>query len=211
MRKSQLIAIVIGTVVTATAQAQVHRCTNAAGQSVYTDVPCPEGQTSKLIERQKSAAEIAQERANAEAATERKYRAQSAERAQHDASTSSPSPAPTSTNTPASLASTPACKNAQKEMEFVSSIRTLSQDEKRMRTNAAITSVNAACGTNTPLMQEPPKVIVKNPVITHCDSGFCYDDAGGVYKKNNADSITAADGRICTKSAGKSTADWRCS
>lgn len=204
MRTSQLMGIALCAVVISTAQAQVHRCTNAAGQSIYTDAPCAEGQTSKLVERQKSAAEIAQERANADAATDRKYRAQAAERAQQDAPPSSPSQA--STQTP--LAATPACKSAQKEMEFVSSIRTLSPDEKRMRTNAAITNVNAACGTNTPLMQEPPKVIVKaNPVITHCDSGFCYDDAGAVYKKNNADSITAGDGRVCTKSAGI----WRCS
>ncbi|MCZ8091921.1 MAG: DUF4124 domain-containing protein [Acidovorax sp.] len=207
MRTSTLMGIAICAVVISTAQAQVHRCTNAAGHSVYTDAPCAEGQTSKLVERQKSAAEIAQERANADAATDRKYRAQAAERAQQDAPPSSPSQA--STQTP--LAATPACKNAQKEMEFVSSIRTLSQDEKRMRTNAAIANVNAACGTNTPLMQEPPKVIVKaNPVITHCDGGFCYDDAGAVYKKNNADSITAGDGRVCTKSAG-SAASWRCS
>lgn len=204
MRTSQLMGIALCAVMISTAQAQVHRCTNAAGQSIYTDAPCAEGQTSKLVERQKSAAEIAQERANADAATDRKYRAQAAERAQQDAPPSSPSQA--STQTP--LAATPACKSAQKEMEFVSSIRTLSPDEKRMRTNAAITNVNAACGTNTPLMQEPPKVIVKaNPVITHCDSGFCYDDAGAVYKKNNADSITAGDGRVCTKSAGI----WRCS
>ena len=204
MRTSQLMGIALCAVVISTAQAQVHRCTNAAGQSIYTDAPCAEGQTSKLVERQKSAAEIAQERANADAATDRKYRAQAAERAQQDAPPSFPSQA--STQTP--LAATPACKSAQKEMEFVSSIRTLSPDEKRMRTNAAITNVNAACGTNTPLMQEPPKVIVKaNPVITHCDSGFCYDDAGAVYKKNNADAITAGDGRVCTKSAGI----WRCS
>ncbi len=207
MRTSTLMGIAICAVVISTAQAQVHRCTNAAGHSIYTDAPCAEGQTSKLVERQKSAAEIAQDRANADAATDRKYRAQAAERAQQDAPPSSPG----QTSTPTPLAATPACKSAQKEMEFVSSIRTLSPDEKRMRTNAAIANVNAACGTNTPLMQEPPKVIVKaNPVITHCDSGFCYDDAGAVYKKNNADSITAGDGRVCTKSAG-SAASWRCS
>lgn len=208
MRKSRLMGIAICAVVMSAAQAQVHRCTNAAGQSIYTDAPCAEGHTSKLIERQKSAAEIAQDRANADAATDRKYRAQAAERVQQDAPL--PSPRQTSAQTP--LAATPACKNAQKEVEFVSSIRTLPPDEKRVRTDAAITNVNAACGTNTPLMQEPPKVIVKaNPVITHCDSGFCYDDAGAVYKKTNADAITAADGRMCTKSAGKSTASWHCS
>ncbi|RYF26994.1 MAG: hypothetical protein EOO33_06080 [Comamonadaceae bacterium] len=106
------------------------------------------------------------------------------------------------------LAETPACRQAQKELEFVSSIRTLSQDEKRMRTNAAITNVNAACGTQTPLMQEPPKVIVgAHPAITHCDTGYCYDAAGGLYRKTAADTLTAADGRICTKAGGA----WNCS
>lgn len=204
MRTSKLMGIAICAVVISTAQAQVHRCTNAAGHSVYTDTPCAEGQTSKLIERQKSAEEIAQDRATADAATDRKYRAQAAVRAQQDA----PPPSPTQTSIQTPLAATTACKNAQKEMEFVSSIRTLPQDEKRMRANAAITNVNAACGTNTPLMQEPPKVILKaNPAITHCDSGFCYDDAGGMYKKTTAGSITLADGRICTQSTGI----WRCS
>lgn len=60
---------------------------------------------------------------------------------------------------PEQLGNSLQCKEARKELEFVSSIRTISQDEKRTRTNAAITSVNAACGSNTPLMQEPPKVI----------------------------------------------------
>ena len=53
-----------------------------------------------------------------------------------------------------------ACKEARKELEFVSSIRTISQDEKRMRVNAAIAQINAACGTTMPLMQEPQKVII---------------------------------------------------
>lgn len=53
-----------------------------------------------------------------------------------------------------------ACKEARKEVEFVSSIRTISQDEKRMRMNAAIAQVNAACGTQMPLMQEPDKIII---------------------------------------------------
>ncbi|MDR3016723.1 hypothetical protein [Delftia acidovorans] len=60
---------------------------------------------------------------------------------------------------PEQLGASLQCKQARKELEFVSSIRTISQDEKRLRTNAAITGVNAACGSNTPLMQEPPKVI----------------------------------------------------
>lgn len=67
---------------------------------------------------------------------------------------------------PEQLGASLQCKQARKELEFVSSIRTISQDEKRMRTNAAITGVNAACGSNTPLMQEPSKVI-GTPRVPH--------------------------------------------
>jgi len=65
-------------------------------------------------------------------------------------------------NLPPSFNTSPPCKEARKELEFVSSIRTISQDEKRMRMNAAIAQVNATCGTQMPLMQEPSKTII-NP------------------------------------------------
>ncbi len=58
-------------------------------------------------------------------------------------------------------------KSAQKELQFVSSIRTISEEEKRLRVNAAITQVNAACGSQTPLMQEPARVIVAPPAYGH--------------------------------------------
>ena len=66
----------------------------------------------------------------------------------------------------------PACKAARKELEFVSSIRTVSQNEKRMRTNAAISNVNAACGSNTQLMQEPAKIEVRPRHCIHVGGGM---------------------------------------
>ncbi|MCC8470214.1 DUF4124 domain-containing protein [Xanthomonas phaseoli] len=154
------------------ANAQVHRCTDAAGKIVYADVPCAPNQTGALLERPKSADEITRERAQAAGAIERKHQDRAAERGEQEFQQSQR--AVTSTvaqnGTSVSPADTPACRGAQKELEFVSSIRTLSQDEKRMRTNAAIAQVNASCGSNTPLMQEPPKIIStrfrRSPVAT---------------------------------------------
>ena len=47
------------------------------------------------------------------------------------------------------------CHEARKDLDFVASIRSLSDFDKRIRMNAAIAATNAACATNTPLMQEP--------------------------------------------------------
>lgn len=99
------------------------------------------------------------------------------------------------------LNQTQACRDARKELEFVSSIRTVTQDEMRMRTNAAISNVNAACGSNTPLMQEPQKVIVtpgsNHPVhLTNCNAGFCYDASGNTYNRSGS-FLTDQNGRTC--------------
>lgn len=148
-------------IVGSTAFAQVHRCKDAAGNLHFSDRPCSAGQTGGLVMRQKSQEEIYQERMQAAEANERKYRSRLAEREQQmlDQQRVMNERAARPAQQPAQLAQTRECQAAKRELEFVSSLRTPSQDEKRMRTNAAITQVNAACGSNTALMQEPPKII----------------------------------------------------
>lgn len=90
---------------------------------------------------------------------------------------------------PALSASSQACQQARKELEFVSSIRTLPQDEKRLRTNAAITNVNAACGSSTPLIQEPAKLMAapygNHPIaLTDCSTNLCHDSLGSTYQRS---------------------------
>ncbi|MEA9585974.1 DUF4124 domain-containing protein [Xanthomonas sp. WHRI 10064A] len=191
------------------ANAQVHRCTDAAGKTFYADVPCAANQTGALLERPKSADEITRERAQAAGALERKHQDRVAERDEQEfqrrqrAGESSVA----QNGTSVSPADTPACRSAQKELEFVSSIRTLSQDEKRMRTNAAIAQVNASCGSNTPLMQEPPKIITTPvPTIASCNAGFCYDTAGAIYRKSGPDVLTGPTGRTCSRAG----IGWNC-
>jgi hypothetical protein len=164
-----------------------------------------------MIERQRTQSEIYQERIQAAEANERKYRSQAATRdalmlEQQQRQALAPAGGQVVVQ---DKASSRECKEAQKELEFVSSIRTIPQDEKRMRTNAAIARVNASCGSNTQLMQEPPKVIVRPhraTNITNCNSGFCYDDRGGVYHRSGADFMTGPNGRTCHRAG----AMWNC-
>ena len=188
-------------------EAQVHRCKDAAGKTIYSDAPCTSGQTGQLIEREKSREQILEERLQAAQANERKYRMQDAEQSSKIYEQQRQS-RPLNTQPPVrqNLASSRECKAAQKELEFVSSIRTLPQNEKRLRTNAAITNVNASCGSKTELMQEPPKVIVRPTNITHCDPGFCYDNNGGVYHKAGPDVMTGPNGRTCHRTGSM----WNC-
>ena len=206
------VAMLVALVVFAPATfAQVHKCKDAAGKTIYTDAPCTAGQSGGMIERQRTQSEIYQERIQAAEANERKYRSQAATRdAQMLEQQQRQALAPAGGQVVVQdKASSRECKEAQKELEFVSSIRTIPQDEKRMRTNAAIARVNASCGSNTQLMQEPPKVIVR-PLratnITNCNSGFCYDDRGGVYHRSGADFMTGPNGRTCHRAG----AMWNC-
>ena len=208
---SAILCLAAFSVTASTAFAQVHRCKDAAGKTIYSDAPCATGQTGQLIERQKSQDEIYQERAQAAEANERKYRSQQSERAQQSFemqqrnASQAPAAAP-----PQLQSASRECREAQKDLEFVSSIRTISQDEKRMRTNAAIARVNASCGSNTPLMQEPSRNVVKPRTprtITNCNGGFCYDDVGGVYHRNGPDFLVGPNGRTCNRSGSF----WNCS
>ncbi len=63
--------LIFCTLTTSTA-AQVHRCKDASGKTIYSDAPCASGHTGTMIERQKSQEAIYEERIRAEEATERK-------------------------------------------------------------------------------------------------------------------------------------------
>ena len=191
--------------------AQVHKCQDASGKTIYTDAQCASGQSGGLLERQRTQSEIHQERMQAAEANERKYRAQAASQdAQAFEQQRQAAPPASSQATAQDKGSSRECKEATKDLEFVSSVRTVSQDEKRMRTNAAIARVNANCGSNTQLMQEPPKIIVKRasitPRITHCDAGFCYDSQGATLHRAGPDLLTGPNGRTCHRAGSM----WNC-
>lgn len=134
--------------------AQVYKCTDKRGNVVYSDSPCDPHGSGVVIEQKKTPEEIENERSSAAEAISRKHRERAIENEGAEPEVKVPQPVLAQ-----SAGNSVACREARKELEFVSSIRTVSQDEKRMRVNAGIAQVNAACGTSMPLMQEPDKVV----------------------------------------------------
>lgn len=171
------------------AHAQVWRCTDAAGKTVYADAPCPSGERATLVAPPRTAAQIEEERRAAEQARMRLAREQDAAReAQQAERAAAPPPSPPDRSQSSE------CLAAKKELDFVSSIRTLGDDEKRARMNAQIAAMNAACGTKMDLLPDPPpppppprwrlQPLPPGPLqITHCDARHCYDAQGRRYPR----------------------------
>lgn len=167
--------------------AQVWRCTDAAGKTVYADAPCANGERATLVAPARTPAQIEDERRAAEQARTRLAREQDAAReAQQAERAAAPPPSPPDRSQSSE------CLAAKKELDFVASIRTLGDDEKRARMNAQIAAMNAACGTKMDLLPDPPppappprwrlQPLPPAPLqITHCDARYCYDATGRRY------------------------------
>jgi hypothetical protein len=199
-------------VMSTTAYGQVIRCTDAAtGKVTYSDRQCDTGSTGALVERKKTAEEIKTQRLIAAEANERKYLNQIREmEARQRAEAAAPAPMPVQQPVP-DKSSSYECRRAQRDHETVSSIVSGTDELRRNRINASTMNVNAACGLQTELIQ-PPTVIVNNisrkqPVtISRCDSGFCYDNQGGAYRRNGPDYLLGPSGNTCHRSG----AYWTC-
>lgn len=135
--------------------AQVFRCPDkATGHITYSDVACADGR------------QIVRERTP----EERQQDAERAERARHGSEPDAVRPplADPAVHAPAPVASHPAidpflCKAARRNLSVASNMQSGSPMDKRRRMNAAIIDVNAACGTQTELIQEPVRVEVNPP------------------------------------------------
>lgn len=203
----EAIAVLCGLAFAVPAVAQIYQCKDPSGEMNFSDRPCSSAQVGGMIERRKTDAEILQERAEAAQANERKYRQQAvdAQRRQIDSQQrmiDQQAQQSAAGAAPASASALLTCREARKELEFVSSIRSLSEGEKRTRMNAQISNVNASCGTNTPLLQEPPKIVLTPPAGTRtvkldrCKADSCFDIKGNLYHRYR-DTLTAYNGLIC--------------
>ena len=192
-------ALIFGLACTCMASsAQVFRCTDpVTKKTTYSDAPCSEG---KQIVRQRSTEEREIDEENAAASRRRFLNGQAAERSisQNDERSTQVKPAQAKSDSYD-------CKRAKHELSIASNIRTLTEADKMMRVNTALASVNAACGTNTELLQKnrrgdtasSTQGAPKPTVITSCNDGFCYDNTGGVYHRNGSDFMTGPNGRTC--------------
>jgi hypothetical protein len=200
----EAIALLCGLALAVPAMAQIYQCKDPSGEMNFSDRPCSSAQVGGMIERRKTDAEILQERTEAARASERKYRQQAvdAQRRQIDSQQRMIEQQAQQAQQPTPASASPGCGQARKELEFVSSIRSLSEGEKRMRMNAQISNVNASCGTNMPLLQEPPKIVLTPPAGTRtvkldrCKADSCFDIKGNLYRRYR-DTLTAYTGLIC--------------
>ena len=127
--------------------AQVYRCKDASGKTLYSDLPCSGAQSGEQVQRTKTREELLEQRLRIAEENERKatIRAQIAER----------TPAIVEPqertlninyrdNTPDKSKSSE-CADAKKELDFVSSTLTLSGEARRARIGAAETNVRVSC------------------------------------------------------------------
>lgn len=190
------IGILLATMMVFTVQAQVNKCVNPKTKVVtYSDTLCDTAQKSTFIEGRKSEEEVMRIQIQADEANERKYRAKLNE-VQNQQSVPQRIP---SQQVSADKSNSYECRLAQKNHETTASSAT----SNRNTINASTMKVNAACGLKTEMIQEPPrkpqlKNQANNPTtITHCDTGFCYDDLGDVYHRNGPNFMTGPNGQAC--------------
>lgn len=187
------IAIAFAGLSALSAGAQVHRCKDATGKIIYTDQPCVAGQSGVQIERQRSQAEIQQEREQAYDAEIRKQERRLAEQERAFIQQQNASPQPTRPTYNQPTESWQDRKNKENAATSAGSItnsggRWDAQAEAQRREEARRRA--AAAPAN----------------ITHCDPGFCYDNKGGVYHKAGPGFMTGPNGRTCHQTG----TSWNC-
>ena len=171
----------LAVLLTATAHAQVYRCTHA-GKTTYSDQPC--SGAGQQIARQKSAAELEQERAQAYDAELRKLQRRMAEQDNSFAVESAPQPVP----------------------GYAGTDWQARKDRDNARTSAGSITNNGSRRDNTrprrraALPDEPEPA---SPEITRCSGQYCYDSAGQNYHSIGNGQIRSLDGTTCFLSGGR--------
>jgi hypothetical protein len=202
METKSFFTLILALVCTA-ASAQVYRCTDPASKkTTYSDAPCMDG---KQIVRERNSEEQFMDAQQATLARQRFLQGQENEAMRQQRT------APRQVTAMPSKADSQECKSAKRELSISSNVRT--DPNKEMRVNAAIAGVNAACGSNTELIQSRSRSQdggrrdAPGPkIFTHCNQGFCYDNTGGVYHRNGPDFLTSPNGRTCHRAG----AVWNC-
>ncbi len=148
------------------ASAQVHRCKDAAGKIIYSDQPCATGQVGGQIERQRSRAEIIQERDQAYDAELRKQERRLAEQERVWAE-------PQRHAQPSQAPSVPQVRDdwqSRKDQEnAAASARSITKNGGRWDTRAEAERAQERRNEARRRDAEQPGA----SIITHCNTGFC--------------------------------------
>lgn len=199
--KAARLLVVYSLLLAGAAHAQIYKCKDERGQLLLSDKPCASGE---LLQRKSTDQERAQDDMRAYEANVNKQNRRAREQAREMSSAQYRQQPSLQSAGATSGADSAECKTAQRDLEFASSSIARNEAEKRSNVNAAIARVNAACGSNTELMQPPPRLPAP-PVVT-CNVGGCTDNYGGVYNKVSPDYMTGPNGRTCHRSGTM----WNC-
>ena len=184
---------------TALCCAQVHRCKDVTGRTVYSDQPCGAGQAGVQIERQRTRGEILQEREQAYEAELRKQERRLGDQER---------------------ALTQQQRGVQQMPSAVPAQSVEGWQERKNRENAATSArsitnngsqwdAEAQARRAAERREAARKEEAENPtpaIITSCNTGFCYDNQGGVYHKSGQNFMTGPNGKTCNR-VGNS---WSC-
>ncbi|MFN7155240.1 MAG: DUF4124 domain-containing protein [Acidovorax sp.] len=180
------------------AGAQVNRCKDASGKIIYSDQPCATGQSGMQIERQRSREEILQER---EQAYEAELRKQERRMAEQDRALSQ--------QQRGAAQSPPAVMQPTEGWQERKNRENAATSAKSITNNGGQWDAEAQARRAAERREAARKEEAANPppaIITNCNTGFCYDNQGGVYHKSGQNFMTGPNGRTCHR-AGNS---WNC-
>jgi hypothetical protein len=197
---SKAIFFSILALIAATAGAQVHRCKDATEKLVFSDRPCTAGQTSELIQRERSQEAILQEREqafNAEARKQdRRISEQEREWTEQQRRALQLQPAPMVRHSGNDWQKRNDLRNA--EVSATSITNNGGKWDKRAEAERARERLEEA------RRNPPPPIPPTN--ITNCNGGFCQDNQGGTYHRNGPDFMTGPNGQACHRAGNM----WHC-
>lgn len=199
------IAVVCFGLAALSAHAQVHRCKDHTGKLIFSDRPCDTGQTGEQLQRKRSRQEILQEREQAFDAQLRKQDRRLADQEREWAAQR-----PRSTQPPA-----PVVRHSGNDWQARNDLRNAEVSARSITNNggkwdqaAEAERAKARQERARREQQEAERIAREHPPtsFTNCNSGFCYDNQGGVYHRNGPDFMTGPNGRPCHRAGNM----WHC-
>lgn len=206
MRWMPIAALIAAVNFTPAVTAQVHRCKDAAGKTIYTDAPCAAGSVGGVIQRERTIEEKIQEREEAYIAELRKqdqrFAEQEREWGEQQRRAMQPQSAPSVRHSSNSWSARNALRNAE-----VSANSITNNGGRWDKTTRARRTQEQREGSHQEAISRPSQNHSPQPTnITNCGGGFCNDNQGGVYHRVSPDFMTGPNGQACHRAG----AMWNC-
>jgi hypothetical protein len=186
--------------------AQVHKCKDAAGKTIYTDAPCTTGTVGGMIQRERTIEEKMQEREEAYNAELRKQYRRLAEQEREWAEQQQRAMQPQATPSVRQSGNSWSEQNARRNAE-VSASSITNNGGRWDKTAGARRTKERREEVRQETLASPEQSYIPPPTnITNCGGGFCHDNQGGVYNQVSPDFMTSPSGRPCHRAGTM----WNC-